>query len=230
VDIDIDRKGGAIGFVDDYNAWVTGASIEENMAAIQHRILPRVEAWAKESGAVFEADKTGLIHFTAAARSNHIPTEALPLCFQGKEIYPKDNLKILGVTLDTILSMDTHISKVSVRVLAKCIALQSVKGIRLKQMRQLYKACVVPTMDYATSAWFGPGKWGTERHLNRLDQVQRLGARIILRAFRQVSLEVLEAEACLETTTHRLTSRTAKHAGKLLAADQSNPAREALAM
>jgi hypothetical protein len=56
----------------------------------------------------------------------------------------------------------------------------------------------------------------------------RIGARIILRAFRQVSLEVLEAEAYLESTTHRLTNRTAKHIGKLLAADQSNPAREAL--
>jgi hypothetical protein len=124
--------------------------------------------------------------------------------------------------------MDTYISKVSVRALARCLALHSVKGIRPRQMRQLYKAYIVPTMDYAASAWFRPDKWGTERLLNRLGQVQRVGARIILRAFRQVSLEVLEAEACLETTTHRLTSRTARHTGKLLAADQSNPARVVL--
>jgi hypothetical protein len=83
-------------------------------------------------------------------------------------------------------------------------------------------------MDYAASAWFRPHKRGTKRLFNRLDQVQRVGARIILRAFRQVSLEVLEAEAYLEIITHRLTSRTAKHVGKLLTADQSNPAREAL--
>jgi hypothetical protein len=79
--MDIDRKGGAVSFVDNYNTWVTGASIEENTAAIQHRILPRVEAWVKESGAIFEADKTGLIHFTATARSSYVPTEALPLSF-----------------------------------------------------------------------------------------------------------------------------------------------------
>jgi ribonuclease HI len=85
-----------------------------------------------------------------------------------------------------------------------------------------------PTLDYAASVWFGPGKRGTERLLNRLGQVQRLGARITLRAFRQVSLGVLEAEACLETARDRLTWRTAKHAAKLLAADQDNPAREAL--
>jgi C4-dicarboxylate-specific signal transduction histidine kinase len=28
-----------------------------------------VEAWAKESGAIFEADKTGLIHLTSPAKA-----------------------------------------------------------------------------------------------------------------------------------------------------------------
>ena len=72
-------------------------------------------------------------------------------------------------------------------------------------------------MDYAALAWFGLEKRGTEQLLNQLGQVQRLGARTILRAFRQVSLEVLEAEAFLETAKDRLTRRTAKHARKLLA-------------
>jgi hypothetical protein len=83
-------------------------------------------------------------------------------------------------------------------------------------------------MDYAASAWFGLGKRGTERLLNRFGQVQRLGARITLRAFRQVSQGVLEAEACLQTARDRLTWRTAKHTAKLLAADPDNPVREAL--
>jgi hypothetical protein len=133
-------------------------------------------------------------------------------------IHPYESVKILGVTLDTKLRMDTHILKVVVRAIAKCIALQSVKGLRLRQMRQLYKACVVPTMDYTASAWFRPGKMGTKGILNRLSEVQRLGARLILRAFRQVSLEVLEAEAYLESARDRLTYRTAKHATKILGA------------
>jgi hypothetical protein len=32
--MEIDKKGGAIGFVDDFNAWVTGSSAEDNIAAI----------------------------------------------------------------------------------------------------------------------------------------------------------------------------------------------------
>lgn len=69
MDIEIDKKGGAIGFMDDFNAWVTRPSAKENITAIQQRILPRVEAWAKESRAIFEADKTGLIHFTSLAKA-----------------------------------------------------------------------------------------------------------------------------------------------------------------
>lgn len=241
VDMDINKSGGAIGFVDDFNAWVTGGSSWENTATIQRNILPRVEAWAKESGAIFEADKTGLIHFrrapgapaAAAAGAPDTPDSpnaprAAALHFQGKEIHPQETVKVLGVTLDTKLRMDAHISKVTASALAKCIALQSVKGLRPMQMRQLYKACVIPTMDYAASAWFGPGKRGTERQLNRLGQVQRLGARTILRAFRMVSLEVLEAEAYLKTARCRLTRKTANHAGKLLAAQEDNPARQAM--
>ena len=64
--------------------------------------------------------------------------------------------------------------------------------------------------------------------LNQFRQVQRLGARTILQAFRQVSLEVLEAEAFLETAKDRLIYRTAKHIRKLLAANQDNLAREIL--
>lgn len=44
VDMEIDKKGGAISFVDDFNAWVTGLSAEENTIAIQQKILPRVKA------------------------------------------------------------------------------------------------------------------------------------------------------------------------------------------
>jgi hypothetical protein len=57
---------------------------------------------------------------------------------------------------------------------------------------------------------------GTKGILNRLSQVQKLGVRLILRAFRQVSLEVLEVEACLELARDRLTYRTIKHTVKLL--------------
>lgn len=45
-------------FVDDYTAWIVGDSAEENTRVIQNDILPVLETWEKESGAIFESSKT----------------------------------------------------------------------------------------------------------------------------------------------------------------------------
>ena len=66
----INKREGSIGFIDDYNAWVVGPSAAENTRRLQTQLLPRAEKWARESGAVFEAQKTALI--TSFARCNQI--------------------------------------------------------------------------------------------------------------------------------------------------------------
>jgi hypothetical protein len=54
----INKSEGSIGFIDDYNAWATGPSAAENTRKLQTQLLPRAEKWAREGGAIFEADKT----------------------------------------------------------------------------------------------------------------------------------------------------------------------------
>jgi hypothetical protein len=66
------------------------------------------------------------------------------------------------------------------------------------------------------------------RLANTLDNVQRLGARMILRAWKRVALPVLEAEAYLETTAKRLQRKVATHIVKLISLPCSNPARKAI--
>ena len=95
-------------------------------------------------------------------------------------------------------------------------------------MRQLFRSCVLPIVDYAASAWFGPGKRGTVRLCHALGKVQRLGARAILRAWKAVALPILEAEANLEATRVRLTRKVVAHAIKLLVLPIDNLARKAL--
>jgi len=56
----IDSNGGALAFVDDYTAWVTGPSAEANIEGIQ-RIISKATAWEQRSGATFEGKKTVLI-------------------------------------------------------------------------------------------------------------------------------------------------------------------------
>ena len=60
----LNRNGGAMAFVDDYTAWVTGNSDVDNALRLQETIIPKAEEWEQTSGATFEADKTAFIHFT----------------------------------------------------------------------------------------------------------------------------------------------------------------------
>jgi hypothetical protein len=224
VDRKIDTKGGAIGFIDDFNAWVTGVDEAETTRLIQEDIIPHASKWARESGATFEADKTSLIHFTRRAQQD----DSKPIWFDGNEIYPQQSVKVLGLTLDKKLGMDEHIARAVRKGTQACLSLQTIKGMKPTQLRQLYRVCVTPVLDYAASAWYGPGKVGVLRLTNALDKVQRLGARMILRAWKSVALPILEAEACLEPTAERILRKVTKYAVKVLTLPTDNPTRQAI--
>jgi hypothetical protein len=92
----ITGQQGSIAFVDDFTAWVTGDSADENIEKLQRTILPKVERWEKMSGAMFEASKTSLIHFTRT--TSRLGTQCLR--FKGIEIESSTTAKLLGVVLD----------------------------------------------------------------------------------------------------------------------------------
>jgi hypothetical protein len=163
----INKDGGALGFIDDFNAWVVGDDIRQNTKAIQDTIIPYAEQWARRSGATFEADKTSLIHFTRKAALD----EPLNLSFGDAEVTLSLSVKVLGVTLDIRLVMDKHISKVMTKGVKACTLLQAIKGVRPRQIRQLFRSYVLPIIDYTASTWFGPGQRGVSRLCYILEKV-----------------------------------------------------------
>jgi hypothetical protein len=98
----INKSEGSTGFIDDYNAWVTGTSAVKNTRKLQTQLLYRAEEWARENGAVFEADKTASIHFIRLLRPDQRPPSHQ--VFGSKTAAPKRSVKILGFTLDSGLS------------------------------------------------------------------------------------------------------------------------------
>jgi len=199
-------------------------SVHAESRTIQETILPHAEQWAKRSGAIFEADKTSLIHFTKRAQ----PDNTRAVYFGGTAIMPQSSVKVLRVTLDKKLAMDEHISRVTTKGIQACLSLQAIEGTRPAQMRQLFHSCVLRITDYVASVWYGPGKTGVVRLAHSIDKVQRLGARTILRAWKRVALPVLEAEACLVPTRKRLEKRVLVHATELISLSHNNLARKAM--
>ena len=216
-----EKSGASIGFIDDYNAWVTGSSAEVNRQMLQSQLIPKVEGWARQSGAIFEAEKTSFIHFTRRPQAEGEMKGTLT--FGGQRISPSATVKVLGVTLDSKLTMDEHIAQVASRAMGKCMALRKIRGVRPIQMRQLYMATVVPATDYAASTWYAPGRKGTKRLIDQFERVQRVASRLVLRAFKSVALLVLQSEARIPSVHDRLHRRVSRHMAKVCALPPDHP-------
>jgi hypothetical protein len=145
-------EGGSMAFVDDYTAWVVGDSAERNTRRIQREILPQLEKWEKESGAVFESSKTAFIHFTRSILEWR--DSNMPLRFKHDQINPSRSVKILGVIMDQELRYKEHVAGKADKAFKAALALKRLQGLRPSSMRQLFSATVAPVMDYASPIWY----------------------------------------------------------------------------
>ncbi|EAQ84176.1 hypothetical protein CHGG_10580 [Chaetomium globosum CBS 148.51] len=191
----IDANGGAIAFVDDYTAWVTGPSAESNRTGIQ-AIIDKALDWEKRSGAQFEGEKTAIIHFTR----NMERFSEQPFSVKGEVVKPKESAKILGVVMDRELRYKQHIARTAAKGLAAALALKRLKMLSPRTARQLFVATVAPVMDYAANVWMHACG---EKALSWLNRAQKIGALAITGAFRTAATAVVEAEASIYPVRER---------------------------
>ena len=193
----INANGGSIAFVDDYTAWVTGPTAEENRAGIQS-IIDDAFKWEARSGATFEANKTAVIHFTRTASRSSDDAYLI----KGKEVKPKSSVKVLGVVMDTNLRYKEHMTRAAAKGLTAALCLRRLKMLSPRTARQLFVSTVAPVVDYASSVWMH--SCGAQE-LAWLNRVQMVGAQAITGAFSKVATAVAEAEASIQTVQERHT-------------------------
>lgn len=200
VDQQVDTKGGASAYIDDYFRWRAGRSAEENLKNLQEEDIPRIEAWAQRTGSTFAAEKTELIHLTR--RKKDLGKGEITM--NGKTIKTSSEAKLLGVVFDQELRWKQHVQKVVQRATKAALNMGGLRNLRPTQMTQLYQACVVPQLDYVSTVWHNPNK--DKMHLRSLNSVQRTALLKILSAFRSVATQTLpQAEG---TERHRQLVRT----------------------
>jgi hypothetical protein len=142
----IDAHRGAIAFVDDFTAWVTGPTAQSNREGIE-AIIDDALKWERRSGATFEADKTAIIHFTR----KQYKTDLEPFVIKGQAVQPKEHVKILGVIMDAKLKYREHMARAASRGFEAVIELRRLKGLSPATARQLFTATVTPVVDYASN-------------------------------------------------------------------------------
>lgn len=195
----------SVAFIDDYTVWVVGPNPEANTKTIEENILPRVEAWGRDSGATFESTKTEFIHFTRRP----ITLAELPkLQIMGNEVAPCSELKILGIIFDQGLRFKSHAARAATRGEKAALALGRLKGIRPSTTRQLAIATVTPVVDYGAPTWY-PG--AAQVVIHRLQRTTRIAAAATTAMFKSAALDVAVAEASFQTTMDRLRERTRRY-------------------
>ncbi|KAJ5449492.1 uncharacterized protein N7458_005941 [Penicillium daleae] len=142
----INSQGGAIAFVDDFTAWMTGPTAQSNREGIEAIITEALD-WEKRSGATFEADKTAIIHFAPKAYKS----DQGPFTIKGQTVEPKDHVKILGVLMDARLKYKEHIARAASKGLEAAMELRRLRGLSPATARQLFTSTVAPVVDYASS-------------------------------------------------------------------------------
>lgn len=197
------KEGGSMAFVDDYTAWVVGDSAQRNTRRIQQEILPQLEKWERESGAVFESSKTAFTHFT---RNTSLERDSdMPLKFKQDIIRPSQSVKILGIIMDQGLRYKEHVAGKADKAYKAALALKRLQGLRPSSMRQLFSATVAPVMDYASPIWYLAV---SDKTLATLERAQRVAAQAIVGGFRTMGLNVAVIEAGIATTRQRLHEQT----------------------
>ncbi|KAM3552687.1 hypothetical protein MY1884_007077 [Beauveria asiatica] len=198
----IDANGGAIAFIDDFTAWVTGPTVHSNRDKIKAIVEEALE-WEKRSGATFEAEKTAIIHFTRNARL----VDPTPIVIKEKEVVPKDHVKILGVIMDSRLKFKQHVARASTKGLEAAMELKRLRGLSAATARQLFISTVVPLVDYASNVWMHAYQ---DKLVGPINRVQKAGAQAIIGTFLTVATAVAEAEGNLVSAGERHRKRMTK--------------------
>ena len=191
----IDSYGGAIAFVDDFTAWVTGPTAQSNREGIE-AIIRECLDWERRSGATFNVQKTAIIHFTRKTYK----TDAQPFIIKGQTVEPQGHVKILGVVMDAKLKYKEHIWRASSRGLEAAMELRHLGGLSTSTARQLFTSTVVPVVDYASNLWMHRYK---DKLVGPINRVQKMAAQAIVGTFLTVATSVAEAEAHIATAQDR---------------------------
>lgn len=95
-------------YADDAVVYVSGKNINNITAQLQHH-LDAVSVWFQNSGLTLNVSKTVSVCFS----SRCFPREELHLTIYGEDIEQVKEVKYLGLILDSHLTFESHIKKVS---------------------------------------------------------------------------------------------------------------------
>ena len=203
-------------YADDGTIWVTGTDIKELSKAVEED-LEKIYSWTRKWRMKINIEKTEICLFT---KETDTPAkDEIKVTINQEEIKYNKTPKILGVTLDESLNFQSHISKVEQKANKALSSLKQVKfveNINTQKLIQLYKALVLPILEYASPVWQCADS-------AKLEEIQRKGLALCLGAIRTSGREALEVELNMQPLEVRRMELSVREAGRILSKDVDVP-------
>ena len=212
-------------FADDLTLWSTNDDIKAAAKCIQKGI-EIVGEWCKEYRMEMAPNKCEAILFSNWAGDRAINRR--PKLKIGEwEVKYSEEVKLLGIILDSRLTFSKHINKTKREANRRCSQLKTLAGTDwgscASNLRNLYTGYIRSVLEYGADIW---GNGISETNMKKLETVQNMAARIITGCVYGTNTESLLLEADLVPLRTRYKIAVAKRIERMKRMPENDPLRE----
>jgi hypothetical protein len=156
-------------FADDSSMIITKSDPMEFTNTINRNII-QITRWFKSNSLSLNTDKTHFLQFHTKINQNY----DIQISFENKQISKAQNIKFLGIIIDSSLSWKQHIDDIIHKLNEECFAIRSIKlFMSLEAMRSIYFSYFHSILSY------GSIFWGNSVHSKYIFKIQKRTIRVI---------------------------------------------------
>ncbi|KAG7300441.1 hypothetical protein JYU34_016062 [Plutella xylostella] len=179
-------------YADDFVLYITSKHVGQAILEMQ-TALDVLNCLIRDMGLEISNRKTKVCLFSRGFRRNNVN-----LTINGQTLDLVDNVKYLGLWLDSSLRWGRHVNEVYQKTLRFLNVLKVLSGsswgIHPKHIRRLYISIIRSRLDYSSFLY----DTSCNSHLNKLVRVQNQAMRVIGGFIKSTPIHVMESELCLQ--------------------------------
>ena len=201
-------------YADDGTIWRTGKDITEAGKLLED--IEKIFMWAKKWRMKVSVEKTEVCVFSK--EKELLANPQIDIKINGNKIPYNPTPRLLGVQLDESLSFSKHIDKIeqkAEKTLSVLRRVSTTEKMSTKSLLQLYKALVIPQIEFAAPVW------QNSTSVETLNRIQRKGLSLCLGVYATAALNALEVEASVLPLELRREELSIREGGKIMSKDNS---------